>query len=92
MKSILQEIYEDGLLPSENPIRILSEHNKLRQEHLALYDALSETLNEKQRQQLLTLWNQVFDGFQYSDCESFIYGFQLGARIMLEVTGHFPAS
>jgi len=85
MKSILQELYEDGINPSENPKKILAERQRLKKEHFALHEALLETLSEKQAKQFTTLWDQLFEDFRYSDCESFIYGFQLGARIMLEV-------
>jgi len=91
MKSILQELYEDGLRPSEEPKRYLEKSAELRKEHFALYEALTESLNETQRKQFCLLWDQLFEGLGYTGCESFIYGFQLGARMMLEVMGAMPA-
>lgn len=92
MKSILQELYEDGLRPSEEPKRYLEKSAELKKAHFALYGALTESLSEKQRKQFCLLWDQLFEGLGYTVCESFIYDFQLGARIMLEVTGCFPTT
>lgn len=90
MKSILQELYEDGLRPSEEPKRYLEKSAELKKEHFALYEALIESLSEKQRSQFCALWDQLFEGLGYTGCESFICGFQLGARIMLEVMDAMP--
>jgi len=90
MKSILQELYEDGLRPSEEPKRYLEKGAELRKAHFALYETFTESLSEKQLKQFCTLWDQLFEGLGYTGCESFIYGFQLGARIMLEAMGSMP--
>ena len=90
MKSILQELYEDGLHPSEEPKRYLEKGEELKKAHFALYKTLTESLSEEQRKQFCTLWDQLFESLGYTGCESFIYGFQLGARIMMEVLGAIP--
>lgn len=85
MKSILRNLYEDGLEPSTRPKHYIAERAALREKHFKLHDEFFETLSEKQKMQFNTFLDQVFDDLCYADCESFIDGFQLGARIIIEV-------
>ena len=85
MKSILQELYEDGLSPSEQPKKHLAERERLKKAQMKLYDDLTASLSRNQQEQFNTLLDQMFDDWALEDCESFIHGFRLGARIMLDV-------
>ncbi|MBQ7886212.1 MAG: hypothetical protein IJ313_04890 [Clostridia bacterium] len=85
MESILQELYIDGLNPSELPKRYLAERDRLTKAHAKLHDEIYETLTDKQKTQFNTFLDHLFKDLNLGDCEAFIHGFQLGARIMLEV-------
>lgn len=85
MKSILRNLYEDGLEPSARPKHYIAERAALREKHFKLHDEFFETLSEKQKKQFSTFLDQIFEDLCYADCESFIDGFRLGARIMIDV-------
>ena len=70
MKSILQELYEDGLHPSEEPKRYLEKGEELKKAHFALYETLTESLSEEQRKPFCTLWDQLFESLRRCHCSN----------------------
>lgn len=85
MVSILRSFYEDGLEPSARPKHYIAERAALKEKHFKLHDEFFETLSEKQKKQFNIFLDQIFEDLCYADCESFIDGFRLGARIMIDV-------
>ncbi len=85
MNSILRSLYEDGLEPSARPKHYIAERAALKEKHFKLHDELFETLSEKQKVQFSSFLDQIFEDLCYADYESFIDGFRLGARIIIEV-------
>ncbi|MBQ2992224.1 MAG: hypothetical protein IJD60_13200 [Clostridia bacterium] len=87
MESIIKTIYERF----DHPNHFLSEHRQHLENHFMAENALIQSLSEEQKAQFINLWDSLHDEVPYENCESFICGFQLGARIMLEILTPYEA-
>lgn len=82
---ILEELYIGNVRPGERSFKRNSQYSRALSESADAADKLIAVLNDEQR--------KLFDEFSdaqrevsvLTDCETFMYGFQTGAKIMLDV-------
>lgn len=83
--SILEELYNGNIVPTEKYIKKGGEYQKINDELSEKIEKLMCTLNSKQKD----LCEEIEDGFcrlsYISEKECFIDGFRLGAQIMREI-------
>lgn len=85
MHSILEQFYNGNLCPFEHCRPFIPESKELREKHMEHVLAFEETLSPDQLKAYNQLWDELFDSLPYTACESYIRGFQTGARFMLEI-------
>lgn len=82
---ILEELYIGNVRPGERSFKRNSQYSRALSESADAADRLITVLNDEQR--------KLFDEFSdaqrevsvLTDCETFMYGFQTGAKIMMDV-------
>jgi len=82
---ILEDLYLGDVRPSERSFKRNSQYAKALDELVKAGDALTDTLTEKQKgifEDYMTAQREVNI---LTDCETFCYGFMLGAKMMMDV-------
>ena len=82
---ILEDLYLGDVRPSERSFKRNSQYAKALDELVKAGDALTDTLTEKQKgifEDYMTAQREVN---VLTDCETFCYGFMLGAKMMMDV-------
>lgn len=89
--SILSELYYGNICPMEKHIKVDGEYKKLLTKATDLMEKLNESLSEEDK----SIWNEINDMSSImesiSERESFIEGFCLGARTILEIMNYDSA-
>lgn len=86
---VLQELWRGNITPSERLVRSGSEFKKIAGELSDEVDRLMEAISPEARKQLENIGNLRADMTMLSNEDYFIYGFRLGARLMLDVLGEY---
>ena len=89
--SILEDLWHGRITPSQRFARRGSEYDKLAKQACVHLDRVWEELSEEGRQN--------YDKFTYldsamayiSECDCFVQGFRLGAKLILEVLGDYDS-
>ena len=71
--------------PSERRFKKGSQYSRALNEVVKAGDALNGTLTEKQKEQFEAYMTAQREVNMLTDCETFIYAFHLGAKIMMDV-------
>ena len=71
--------------PSERRFKKGSQYSRALNEVVKAGDALNGTLTEKQKEQFEAYMTAQREVNMLTDCETFIYAFRLGAKIMMDV-------
>ena len=82
---ILEELYIGSVRPGERMFKRNSQYAKALNETVKAGDALTEVLTPEQKvlfEDYMTVQREVN---VLTDCETFMYGFKVGAKIMLDV-------
>ena len=82
---ILEDLYLGDVRPSERSFKRNSQYAKALDELVKAGDALTDTLTEKQREMFEEYMTAQREVNILTDCETFCYGFKVGAKIMLDV-------
>ena len=82
---VLEDLYMGDIHPSERSFKKDSQHARALNEVVKAGDALLGTLNEKQKEQFEAYMTAQREVNVLTDCETFIYAFRLGAKIMIDV-------
>ena len=82
---VLEDLYLGDIHPSERSFKKDSQYSKALNEVVKSGDALIETLTKKQQEQFEAYMTAQHEVNVLTDCESFIYAFRLGAKIMMDV-------
>ena len=85
---ILEDLYTGNVRPGERSFKQNSQYSRALAQAVESGDALSKSLTEEQ--------NKLFEAYMdaqrevniLTDCETFIYSFKLGAKLMLDVLGN----
>lgn len=85
MKSIIQMLYDGEIIPTEYLSSLDKKHLKEWEETVQLEDAFIEKLDPEMRDEFHDILSKHFR-LDSSDGEaSFVLGFKMGARVMIEV-------
>ncbi len=88
MKSILQQLYDGQLAPVEQDIPRTLEYRKLRQaQHRSYEDFIGhlKELEPESAERFIKIMDEQLDRVPIEYSQSFIGGFCLGAKMMIEV-------
>ena len=85
---ILEDLYTGNVRPGERSFRQNSQYSRALAQAVESGDALIKSLTEEQKK----LFEEYMDAQRevniLTDCETFIYAFKLGAKLMLDVLGN----
>ena len=79
---VLEDLYMGDIHPSECSLKKGSQYSRALNEVVTAGDALLDTLTEEMFEVYMTAQREVN---VLTDCETFIYAFCLGAKIMMDV-------
>ena len=82
---ILEALYLGDVHPSERSFKRNSQYAKALDDLVKAGDALTDTLTEKQKETFEDYMTAQREANVLTDCETFIYSFQLAAKIMIDV-------
>ena len=82
---ILEELYVGSIRPGERTFKQNSQYSWAIKELTESEEKLDATLSEEQKSLLDEYRNAQQDLMVITDCETFVRGFQIGAKIMLDV-------
>ena len=82
---VLEDLYMGNIHPSERRFNKGSQYSRALNEVVKAGDALNGTLTEKQKEQFEAYMTAQREVNMLTDCETFIYAFRLGAKIMMDV-------
>lgn len=85
----LQELWRGNITPSERFIRAGSEYKKIAGKLSDEMDRLMEAISPEARKQLENIGNLRADMTVLANEDYFIYGFRLGARLILDIVGDY---
>ena len=85
----LQELWRGNITPSERFVRAGSEYKEIAGKLSDEMDRLMEAISPEARRQLENIGNLRADMTVLANEDYFIYGFRLGARLMLDVLGEY---
>ena len=85
MKTILEELYDGNIYPDELIISKDPEYRPLNKRISDMLAMWKKKLSEEDYNQLETLLDLRSESSSMEASESFMYGFRLGALIMIEV-------
>ena len=82
---VLEDLYMGNIHPSERRFKKGSQYSRALNEVVKAGAALHGTLTEKQKEQFEAYMTAQREVNMLTDCETFIYAFRLGAKIMMDV-------
>lgn len=82
---VLEDLYMGNSHPSERRFKKGSQYSRALNEVVKAGDALNGTLTEKQKEQFEAYMTAQREVNMLTDCETFLYAFRLGAKIMMDV-------
>ena len=85
MMHILEELYVGCIRPGERTFKQNSQYSRAIDKLTESVEKLDAALSEEQKSLLDEYRNAQQDLMVITDCETFIRGFQIGAKIMLDV-------
>ena len=84
---VLDKLWRDGISPSERYVRPGSEYQKTSTRRNEEMERLLELLSPEAKEQMEVVETLRYDLAMLSEEDVFIYGFRLGARLMLDIMG-----
>ena len=85
MMHILEELYVGSIRPGERSFKQNSQYGRAIKALTDSEERLDDTLSKEQKSLLDEYRNAQQDLMVITDCETFVRGFQIGAKIMLDV-------
>lgn len=81
---ILEELYVGGVRPGERMSKRNEQYDKALEDTIKAGDALTVLLTPAQKELFENYMDAQREVNVLTDCDTFIYGFKLGAKIMLD--------
>lgn len=82
---ILEDLYIGNIRPGERMFKRNSQYAKALDETVEAGDALTASLSDEQKELFEDYMTAQREVNVLTDCETFRYGFKVGAKIMLDV-------
>ena len=86
---VLEELWRGNITPAERFVRSGSEYRKIARKLSDEMDRLMEAISPEVRKQLENIGNLRADMTVLANEDYFIYGFRLGARLILDIVGDY---
>ena len=86
---VLEELCRGNISPAERFVRSGSEYKKIAGKLSDEMDKLMEAISPEAKKQIETIDNLRADMTVLANEDYFIYGFRLGARLILDVVGDY---
>ncbi len=86
--SVLEELYNGNINPSEKFIKRGSEYHKLNVELIEQIEEFTKNLNEAQNKAYEEIIEKIYNLNAIIEHERFEDGFCLGAKLILEIIGY----
>lgn len=86
---VLQELWRGNISPAERFVRSGSEYKETARKLSDEMDRLMEVISPEVRRQIETIDNLRADMNVLANEDYFLYGFRLGARLILDVVGDY---
>ena len=88
---ILHELWRGNITPSERRIRDSSRYAEVLQENTQLEHVFCKTLTHEQHKAYDAIYNGQIEMMGIAEEESFILGFRIGVRLILDAIGDHNA-
>lgn len=88
---ILEKLWYGNVAPSERTIRTGSRYAKLQKQLVAAEDALREELSPDGKNNYEEVCRKQTEMAQIAECDSFIRGVRIGARLVLDIMEDYPS-
>ena len=88
---ILEDLWYGNAAPSERTIRTGSRYEKLQKQLVAAEDALREELSPDGKNAYEKICRKQTEMAQIAECDSFIRGVRIGARLVLDIMEDYPS-
>ena len=88
---ILEDLWYGNVAPSERMIRIGTQYAKLQKQLVAAEDALREVLSSDGKNIYEEICLKQTEMAQIAECDSFIRGVRIGARLALDIMEDYPS-
>ena len=88
---ILEDLWYGNVAPSERMIRIGTQYAKLQKQLVAAEDALREVLSSDGKNIYEEICRKQTEMAQIAECDSFIRGVRIGARLALDIMEDYPS-
>ena len=85
MRKILQELYECKIYPSEQYAPMTEQYKNLKKQHQKHYTDFKSKLDSSLAEEFDTILDEKSSAITMELTEMFIYGFKLGAKMMIEI-------
>ena len=82
---VLEDLYVGNIQPGERSFKNSTQFSNALNEAVKTGDALTDTLTEKQKELFEDYMTAQREVNVLTDCETFIYAFRLGTKIMIDV-------
>ncbi len=82
---VLEDLYLGDIHPNERTFTRNSQYAKALDETVKAGDALTKSLTEEQKELFEDYMSAQREVNILTDCESFIYAFRLGSKIMIDI-------
>ena len=88
---ILKDLWYGNVVPTERMIRKGSRYAKLQKQLVAAEDALREVLSSDGKNIYEEICRKQTEMAQIAECDSFIRGVRIGARLALDIMEDYPS-
>ena len=88
---ILEDLWYGNVAPAERMIRKGSRYAKLQKQLVAAEDSLREVLTPDGKNIYEEICRKQTEMAQISECDSFIRGVRIGARLALDIMEDYPS-
>ena len=88
---ILEDLWYGNVAPSERTIRTGSRYAKLQKQLVAAEDALQKELASEGKKFYEEICRKQTEMAQIAECDSFIRGVRIGARLALDIMQDYPS-
>ena len=88
---ILEDLWYGNVAPSERMIRTGTQYAKLQKQLVVAEDALREMLSSDGKNIYEEICRKQTEMAQIAECDSFIRGVRIGARLALDIMEDYPS-
>jgi len=86
---VLKDLWRGNISPTERSVRPGSDYKKVSHEICEKIDRFLETLSPEEKKQWEAISDLRNDMTLMGEEDAFIYGFRLGARMMMDIVGEY---